>query len=90
MAKAVTATVLGKVQGVMFRDFTRTIADELGLVGEARNLPDGTVRVYAEGPEQALRELLGALEKGPAAAVVTDVLYEWVDADGRRDSFDIA
>jgi len=90
MVQAVTATVSGRVQGVMFRDFTRDIARRLKLVGEARNMPDGTVRVYAEGPEQALHELLITLEKGPSAADVVGVSCEWANAEGRFDSFSIA
>jgi len=89
MARAITATVSGRVQGVMFRDFTCGVARGLKLVGEARNMPDGTVRVYAEGPERELQKLISALEKGPIAAYVAGVSCEWVDTDGRFDSFGI-
>ncbi|USQ78620.1 acylphosphatase [Ornithinimicrobium faecis] len=54
--------VRGRVQGVGFRWWTRARALELGLVGHARNLPDGRVEVNAQGPQesiQALIELLG-------------------------------
>lgn len=54
--------VRGRVQGVGFRWWTRARALELGLVGHARNLPDGRVEVNAQGAQEsvnALIELLG-------------------------------
>ena len=58
--------VRGRVQGVGFRWWTRARALELGLVGHARNLPDGRVEVSAQGPRPALEELLGLLEEEPS------------------------
>lgn len=52
----------GRVQGVGFRWWTRARALELGVVGHARNLPDGRVEVNGQGSResvQALIELLG-------------------------------
>lgn len=65
--------VHGRVQGVGFRWFVWQAAARLGLRGLARNLPDGSVEVVAEGPENALAELARALAKGPAAARVERV-----------------
>jgi acylphosphatase len=58
--------VRGHVQGVGFRWWTRSRALELGLVGWARNLPDGRVEVLAVGRRPACQRLVGLLE-GPAA-----------------------
>ena len=44
----------GRVQLVMFRDFTKRKAEEFGIVGTVRNEKDGTVRVIAEGDETHL------------------------------------
>ena len=41
--------VRGRVQGVGYRYFVLRQAEELGLAGFARNLPDGSVEVIAEG-----------------------------------------
>ena len=49
-----SAIVHGRVQGVLFRDFTCRQAWALGLKGFVRNLPDGTVEAVAEGPQDAL------------------------------------
>ncbi len=53
--------VRGRVQGVGFRWWTRARALELGLVGHARNLPDGRVEVNAQGSEDAVRTLIDLL-----------------------------
>jgi acylphosphatase len=68
--------VRGRVQGVWFRGFTREQALRLGLVGFARNLPDGSVEVVAQGREDAVRQLLEACREGPASARVDDVTLE--------------
>jgi len=47
----------GRVQGVGFRDFVCRIASSLELVGYAKNLPDGTVEIVAEGEETKIYEL---------------------------------
>jgi acylphosphatase len=62
----VVALVSGLVQGVGYRWFVRDQAGVAGLSGAARNLPDGRVEVVAEGPPDAVRRLVAALE-GPRA-----------------------
>lgn len=74
--------VSGIVQGVFFRASTCTRALQLGLVGFARNLPDGRVEVVASGSEQALARLEAWLHEGPPAARVDAVLREeWPEQD---------
>jgi acylphosphatase len=68
--------VSGLVQGVCFRAGTARRARELGLVGHARNLQDGTVEVLAIGPEAQLDALCSWLEVGPPAARVERVEIE--------------
>jgi acylphosphatase len=58
-----TMFVRGRVQGVGFRWWVRSRALELGLVGFARNLPDGRVEVLAQGEKQAVAELRELLER---------------------------
>lgn len=65
--------VHGRVQGVGFRWFVWKTAEQLGLGGIARNLPDGSVEVVAEGPAPALEELAQALRRGPRLAQVERV-----------------
>ncbi len=75
--KAFQAIVSGSVQGVGFRYFTLREALRLKLSGWVRNLPDGTVEVYAEGALPNLNQLLTALKKGPSMALVEQVRVDW-------------
>ena len=67
------AVVTGRVQGVGFREFVRRTAGVLRLTGWVRNTDDGAVEVLAEGDDDALALLHGALEKGPRLAHVEHV-----------------
>lgn len=55
------AIVYGNVQCVGFRATARQIAEELKLSGFAKNLPDGTVEICAQGPKKDLEALLQKL-----------------------------
>lgn len=81
------ATVYGLVQGVYFRQYTWQEAYRLDLVGWVANQSDGTVRVVAEGPEEALRQLLTFLHRGSPAARVERVESVWKDASGAFADF---
>lgn len=69
--------ISGRVQMVMFRDFAQRRARILGLTGEVKNCPNGTVCVVAQGEEEKLKELLGHLHEGPPFAKVTQVQVVW-------------
>jgi len=81
---AVRAEVRGRVQGVFFRDATVETARRLGVFGWVRNADDGTVLVHAEGPEEAVDELIAFLRQGPPAAAVEDVAVEAVKVEGHE------
>ncbi|RMG38875.1 MAG: acylphosphatase [Gammaproteobacteria bacterium] len=68
--------VMGRVQGVWYRDSTRRKALELGLSGRAVNLPDGSVEVLACGPEAAVQALCDWLWEGSPMSQVSDVRCE--------------
>ena len=69
----VVALVSGRVQGVGYRWFVRRLAREAGLAGSATNLPDGRVEVVLEGPEDAVRATVAALEGPDAPGTVRTV-----------------
>ena len=71
--KCLHLIVSGKVQGVFFRDSTRRKANELGLVGYVRNLPDGNVEVVAQGNEDKLSELTEYIKNNPGYSKVKEV-----------------
>jgi acylphosphatase len=75
--KQLHCLVSGKVQGVWYRGSTMEQAQRLGLVGYARNLPDGRVEVVACGDETALQKLEKWLWSGPANAEVREVDAQW-------------
>jgi acylphosphatase len=74
--------VHGRVQGVFFRDSTRSAAISLDISGHAVNLPDGTVEVLACGEESGLQQLEEWLQSGPPAAQVTEVRKYRLDRSG--------
>jgi acylphosphatase len=89
-----TVWVSGRVQGVGFRWWVRSNALELGLVGFAENLPDGRVKIVAEGAESSCHELLARLEDSHAAVAtsfrpgrVTGVAHRFTDAAGGLAGF---
>lgn len=65
--------VTGRVQGVGFRWWTRSLAVRLGVTGSVRNLPDGSVAVHARGTDDQLRHLAAELADGPPGARVSSV-----------------
>ena len=65
--------VFGRVQGVYFRHSTRMEAERLGIRGIARNLPDGSVEVFAQGETVAVQALRQWLHLGPPQARVDSV-----------------
>ncbi len=82
------ATVRGRVQGVFFRDSTGQRAEQLGLTGYARNMPDSTtVEVVAEGEKKQLEALVEFLKEGPPAARVDSVETDWSGYTGRFVGF---
>jgi acylphosphatase len=84
---AFRAVVSGRVQGVFFRDTTQRQARSLNLAGWVRNLPDGSVEVFAAGERAACERLLEFLRVGPPRAAVAGVDVEWKpssSADGRE------
>jgi acylphosphatase len=65
--------IVGKVQGVSFRQATRLEALRLGVRGSAKNLSDGSVEVVAQGAGHAVEELALWLQRGPKLARVDSI-----------------
>ncbi|GAA4272807.1 acylphosphatase [Aquimarina gracilis] len=76
MLKHYNITVKGKVQGVWYRKSTQNKAQELGVTGFVKNLPNGDVYIEAEGNENQLKSLLDWCAIGPEFAKVTQVLFD--------------
>ncbi len=79
---AVKIIVHGKVHGVCFRTSTQDKALELSLTGWVRNLPNGTVEVYAEGSRDSIDQLIKWCQKGPPLAKVSRYDIGWMASKG--------
>jgi len=82
-----TAWVRGRVQGVGFRWWVRSIALEFGLLGVVENLIDGRVKIIAEGNKDSCTALLEALQAPGTPGNVVQVTYRWDQARGGLDGF---
>jgi acylphosphatase len=81
--------VSGQVQGVFFRDSARERAEQLGLVGWVRNLPDGRVEALFEGPSERVREIVRWCKEGPSHAEVENVETEFEASRGELTGFEV-
>ncbi len=68
--------VIGRVQGVGYRNYVEHVAGKLGLHGYVRNRRDGRVEVLAIGLPEKLAQLRAALEKGPMMSDVAGLNEE--------------
>jgi len=68
--------ISGRVQGVFFRDTCRRLAEQHGVAGWVRNLPDGRVEAVFEGPDGDVRRLVDWVRTGPRLAVVDNVAVQ--------------
>ncbi|GAB4338179.1 MAG: acylphosphatase [Desulfobulbaceae bacterium] len=87
--KRLHAIVHGRVQGVFFREYTRRKAEELGLDGWVRNLPDGTVETVVEGDESMVDIMRQWLYEGSPHSSVTAVDYREEEPEGELRGFAI-
>lgn len=85
----VRLVIEGSVQGVWFRDSTRTEAMASGVFGWVKNRRDGSVEVLAEGPEDRVKKLVLWCHHGPPYAQVTRVHETQEEWKGEFSSFDI-
>jgi acylphosphatase len=71
--------VLGYVQAVGYRLFTKRYADHFHITGCVQNQADGSVKVVAFGDEANLLSFIEKLREGPRMAIVKDVKVGWQD-----------
>lgn len=61
----------------------------MDLKGYAKNMPDGSVKVEAEGDRGLIEALIDRLKVGPPAAHVKDLRVEWAAFRGDLGDFNI-
>jgi acylphosphatase len=76
--------VSGRVQGVGYRVACAREASRLGVVGQVRNLHDGSVEVLATASPDVLTAFTVWCRRGPWAAEVRDLTF--VDEPLAEDS----
>lgn len=81
--------IQGRVQGVGFRHFAQVNAEEVGVYGWIKNLPDGRVEAVFAGPLDHIREMVNRCEQGPGASRVDDIDVEVKEADEEYETFEI-
>jgi len=79
----------GRVQGVGFRFTARRIAGRYELSGFVRNLPNGTVEMFAQGGAEDVACCLGDIGEA-FAGYVKNAKIEDASPDARYDGFSIA
>jgi acylphosphatase len=86
---AIRGRVSGRVQGVGFRWFVLQSARRIGVGGDVRNLPDGTVELRAKGSAEQLRELLEEVRCGPPGSSVESLSTKELDAETLGEVFEV-
>ncbi len=79
---------VGRVQGVGFRYTSRRIALELGLQGYVRNLADGSVEMFAQGPQADLDQCLEEI-RDSFGEYVREVTVTELPSDPRYSDFSV-
>ena len=80
--------VIGRVQGVSFRYYTREEAQRLGVKGFVKNCADGSVYIEAEGNETTLEQFVQWCHKGSPFSQVNRVIVK-EEALSQFQSFEI-
>lgn len=65
--------VTGQVQGVGFRHYTVQKANDLGIYGWVKNMPDDSVLIFAQAPEPVINTFIDYLYIGPARSRVVRI-----------------
>ena len=89
MIKRLKCRITGRVQMVMFRDFTRRNARRLDLAGTVQNISDGSVHVIAKGEEEKLEQFSLLLHKGSVFSRVDNVESRWEESTEEFTTFNI-
>ena len=76
MIKHYRIHVIGTVQGVWFRKYTKEAALRYNLLGLVKNEQDGNVYIEAQGDEKDLRSFMEWLYTGSPLSKVKEVKWE--------------
>ncbi len=80
MSRVVRLAIVGRVQGVGYRDWAVKKGRRLGLSGWVRNRIDGSVEAVVAGEEAAVARMIEACRRGPPLAQVDRIDETAADA----------
>ena len=86
---AVRLIVKGRVQRVGFRRYVLDLAQDMGLAGYVKNLPEGSVEVFVQGLEGSISKFIEAVKSPHPPAVVREVLEKPVEPRQDVESFEV-
>ena len=66
--------IIGKVQGVAYRYYSKLKAEELGLLGTTENQKDGSVVTYVKGDSGNVDRFIRWCHEGSPASEVKEVI----------------
>jgi|SoiMethySBSTD1v2_1073268.scaffolds.fasta_scaffold00374_23 acylphosphatase len=81
--------IVGRVQGVAFRAYTQSAAQQFRLVGFVQNRADGAVEGQAEGEERAVAGFVEWLHQGSPWSRVDRVEVEELAVVAAEQAFDV-
>jgi acylphosphatase len=76
--------VIGRVQGVGYRDALRDAAEQHDVTGWVRNRRDGSVEALLQGAPEAVDALIAWARRGPSLARVTELHVNPASAEPDR------
>lgn len=81
--------VIGRVQGVGYRFFTKENADMYGITGWVRNCFNGSVEIEAQGNHELLQHFCKELRKGPLLGHVAEIKVKEIAPAANEQEFTI-
>lgn len=85
--KTIKIIIKGKVQGVFFRNFTKTIAKKLEIKGWVQNRSNGSVEIHAQGAGSQLEELVHKCYEGSPQSIVESLQKDFIETDEVFEGF---
>jgi acylphosphatase len=81
--------ITGRVQGVFFRAYTQKAAQELGINGYVKNMPDGSVQAVFQGGQEQIDQMVAWCHTGSPSSSVAKVRIEKAIDTAAFHRFDI-
>ncbi len=79
--KSFDCKVIGRVQGVGYRYFIASLAEDLGLKGWVKNSTNGSVQIMVQGDVDLVETFLYHAKQGSAYAKVEQIITSEVFVD---------